>query len=151
MRRKFVSNSMRMNRNHRLHEEEMTLEEKIKKICNDAELFNENFNNFRFSEAYIECGDNLKSFADETEWWGEKFFNFVLKSLKDNNENNKPLRNGNLKCYWLFDNDDYDASLFTYDDKDEWMEAVRQMCIDKEIWTYSNEYIVDDEDDLILD
>ena len=141
--------TMRMRR--KLHEEELTLQEKIEKICNDKDLFKENFNNLNLAEVYIECGQDLEDFANETEWWGEKFFRFVLKSLKDNNENNKPLRNGDLDCYYLFDNEDEDASLYTFYDEDKWIEAVREMCCDKAIWDYDNDYIVDDEDELILE
>lgn len=143
-----------MRRKARLHEEEeqeLTLQEKIEKICNDIELFDKNFNNLRLSEVLIECGQSLKDFADDTEWWGEKFFQFVLKSLKDNNENNEPLTHGDIDCYYLFDNDDPDASLYTFYDENEWIEAVQEMCCDKEIWDYDNEYIVDDEDELILE
>ena len=146
--------TMSMRRKARLHEEEekeLTLQEKIEKICNDKKLFKENIWNLRLSEVYIECGQDLKEYADDTEWWGEKFFQFVLKSLKDNNENNEPLTHGDLDCYYLFDNEDYDASLYTFYDEDEWIEAVREMCCDKEIWDYDNEYIVDDEDELILE
>ena len=147
-------NTMRMRSKARLHEEEekeLTLQEKIEKICNDKKLFKKNIWNLNLAEVYIECGENLKDFADDTEWWGEKFFQFILKSLKDNNENNKPLTHGDLDCYYLFDNEDYDASLYTFYDEDEWIEAVREMCCDKEIWDYDNEYIVDDEDELILE
>ena len=143
-----------MRRKARLHEEEekeLTLQEKIEKICNDKDLFEKNFWNLRLSEVYIECGQDLEEFANDTEWWGEKFFQFVLKSLKDNNEYNEPLAHGDLDCYYLFDNEDYDASLYTFYDEDEWIEAVREMCCDKEIWTSDDEYIVDDEDKLILE
>ena len=140
-----------MSMRRKLHEEELTLQEKIEKICNDKYLFKENFDNLNLAEVYIECGQDLEDFANETEWWGEKFFRFVLKSLKDNNENNKPLRNGDLDCYYLFDNEDEDASLYTFYDEDKWIEAVREMCCDKAIWDYDNEYIVDDEDELILE
>ena len=127
----------------------LTLEEKLKKICNDKELFKKNFWCFRFSEALIECGQDLKEYADDTCWWGEKFFRFVLKSLKEANEYNKPLQKGILNCYFLFDNDDYDAVMYTYFDEGEWVEDVRQMALDKEIWQY--EYIIDDEEDLKLE
>lgn len=143
-----------MSMRRKLHEEEekeLTLQEKIEKICNDIELFDKNFNNLRLSEVLIECGQSLKDFADDTEWWGENFFQFVLKSLKDNNENNVPLQHGDLDCYYLFDNEDPNASLYTFYDENEWIEAVQEMCCDKEIWTSNNEYIVDDEDELILE
>jgi len=146
--------TMSMRRKARLHEEEekeLTLQEKIEKICNDKELFKKNFWNLRLSEVSIECGPSLKEYADDTEWWGEKFFQFVFKSLKDNNKNNKPLQNGNLDCYFLFDNENYNASLYTFYDEDEWIEAVREMCCDNEIWTSNDPYIVDDEDELILE
>lgn len=145
-------NTMSMRRKlHEEEEKELTLQEKIEKICNDKDLFKENIWNLRLSEVLIECGPSLAEYADDTEWWGEKFFHFVFKSLKDNNENNKPLQNGVLDCYFLFDNDNYNASLYTFYDEDEWIEAVREMCCDKEIWTSNNEYIVDDEDELILE
>ena len=142
-----------MRRKARLHEEEqeLTLQEKIEKICNDIELFDKNFWNLNLSEVYIECGENLKDFADDTEWWGEKFFQFVLKSLKDNNKYNEPLQHGDLDCYSLFDNEDPNASLYTFYDENEGIEAVQEMCCDKEIWTSDDEYIVDDEDKLILE
>ena len=89
--------TMRMNRKARLHEEEekeLTLQEKIEKICNDKDLFEKNFWNLRLSEVYIECGQDLEEYANDTEWWGEKFFKFIFDSLKNNNENNKPLSKG---------------------------------------------------------
>ena len=86
----------------KLHEEELTLQEKIEKICNDKDLFKENFDNLRLSEVYIECGQDLEEYANDTEWWGEKFFKFILDSLRENNENNKPLSKGILSCYFLF-------------------------------------------------
>lgn len=131
---------------------EMSIQEKVEKICNDPELFKKNFFNMLLSEVSIECGTNLKAYADETEWWGEQFVQFILKSLKDNNEYNEPLVNGDLDCYFLFDNEDYDASLYTFDDEDEWIEAVRDMCCDKEIWEYNNvDDIFYDEVDIILE
>ena len=104
-------NTMRCKARRSLHEEEeekeLTLQEKIEKICNDKDLFEKNFWNLRLSEVYIECGQDLEEFADDTQWWGEKFFKFILDSLKNNNENNKPLSKGILNCYYLFDNEDY--------------------------------------------
>ena len=116
-------NTMRCKARRSLHEDEeekeLTLQEKIEKICNDKDLFEKNFWNLRLSEVYIECGQDLEEFADDTQWWGEKFFKFILDS--------------------------------TFFDEDEWIEAVREMCCDKAIWDYDNEYIVDDEDELILE
>ena len=66
-----------MSMRRKLHEEELTLQEKIEKICNDKDLFKENFWNLRLSEVYIECGQDLEEFANDTEWWGEKFFKFI--------------------------------------------------------------------------
>ena len=43
--------TMRMNR--KLHEEELTLQEKIEKICNDKELFKKNFWNLRFLKCIL--------------------------------------------------------------------------------------------------
>ena len=147
-------NTMRCKARRSLHEDEeekeLTLQEKIEKICNDKDLFEKNFWNLRLSEVYIECGQDLEEFADDTQWWGEKFFKFILDSLRENNENNKPLSKGILNCYYLFDNEDY-GYISTFFDEDEWIEAVREMCCDKAIWDYDNEYIVDDEDELILE
>ena len=129
-------NTMRCKARRSLHEDEeekeLTLQEKIEKICNDKDLFEKNFWNLRLSEVYIECGQDLEEFADDTQWWGEKFFKFILD------------------CYYLFDNEDY-GYISTFFDEDEWIEAVREMCCDKAIWDYDNEYIVDDEDELILE
>ena len=71
--------TMRMSRKlHEEEEQELTLQEKIEKICNDKDLFEKNFNNLRLSEVYIECGTDLEEFANDTEWWGENSLNSFL-------------------------------------------------------------------------
>lgn len=130
---------------------ELDLEEKIKLICENKDLFYKNFWKLSLTECYIESGTNLGDFIDDWASCGDAktCFKFILDSLPYNQ--GKPLSQGRTDCYYLFDNESLDGYVETFEDEDEWMEAVRQMALDKEVWTYTGslKYIVD-EDELDL-
>lgn len=130
---------------------ELDLEEKIKMVVEDKDLFVKNFWKFSLTECYIESGTNLGDFIDDWASCGDAktCFKFILDSLPYNQ--GKPLSQGRTDCYYLFDNESLYGYVETFEDEDEWMEAVRQMAIEKEIWTYTSslKYIVD-EDELDL-
>lgn len=131
---------------------ELDLEEKIKLVVEDKDLFVKNFWKFSLTECYIEYGTNLGDFIDD---WAscadaKNCFKFLLDSLPYNQ--GKPLSQGRTDCYYIFDNESLYGYIETFDDEDEWMEAVRQMALEKEVWTYTSslKYIVE-EDELDLE
>lgn len=126
-------------------EEEDDMCAALERVCNDKNAFREAFDDYKtglrdlMMEVMIECGEDLGWYIKDTDWSLEKVLPMILKSLKEDGKHNKPLQNGNINCYFLFDNDDYDATFETYDTEKDWIEAIREMCLDKEIWTYEDE------------
>lgn len=140
----------------RLHESDKSVYDAVEEICNDSKLFREAFDDYKtglrdiMPECMIECGEDLGSYIEDTAWSLDKVLPMILKSLKKAGKYNKPLQNGDINCYFLFDNDDYDATFETYDTEKDWIEAIRQMCLEKEIWTYERDIDSEIDEDAIL-
>ena len=113
----------------------------FEKICNDPDLFETYFDEIRVTiqvEGRLEFGEDLWDFAEETEWnTEESFAEMLVTSVAKDPKNNRPLQKGDLHCAFVYDNDDPYSMIQTFDRDFDWLEAIRKICVEKELWTYN--------------
>lgn len=113
----------------------------FEKICNDPDLFESYFDEIRVVievEGRLEFGEDLWDFAEETEWnTEESFAEMLVTSVAKDPKNNRPLQKGDLHCAFVYDNDDPYSMIQTFDRDFDWLEAIRKICVEKELWTYN--------------
>lgn len=113
----------------------------FEKICNDPDWFETYFDEIRVTiqvEGRLEFGEDLWDFAEETEWnTEESFAEMLVTSVAKDPKNNRPLQKGDLHCAFVYDNDDPYSMIQTFDRDFDWLEAIRKICVEKELWTYN--------------
>lgn len=122
-------------------EDEELKAQAFEKICNDPDLFETYFDEIRVTievEGRLAFAGDLWDWAEETEWnTEESFAETLVTSVAKDPKNNRPLQKGNLHCAFVFDNDDPYGMIQTFDsDNYDWLEAIRKICVEKELWTY---------------
>lgn len=121
-------------------EDEELKAQAFEKICNDPDWFETYFNDIRVTiqvEGRLEFGEDLWDFAEETEWnTEESFAEMLVTSVAKDPKNNRPLQKGDLHCAFVYDNDDPYSMIQTFDREDSWYDAIRKICVEKELWTY---------------
>lgn len=132
-------------------EDEELKAQAFEKICNDSDWFATYFNDIRVTlevEGRLAFAEDLWDWAEETEWnTEESFAETLVTSVAKDPKNNRPLQKGDLHCAFVLDNDDPYGMIQTFDRDDDWTEAIRKICLDKELWTYD----LRDSDDEILE
>ena len=113
----------------------------FEKICNDPDLFEIYFDEIRVVievEGRLAFSEDLWDFAEETEWnTEESFAEMLVTSVAKDPKNNRPLQKGDLHCAFVYDNDDPYSMIQTFDRDFDWLEAIRKICVEKELWTYN--------------
>ena len=112
----------------------------FEKICNDPDLFESYFDEIRVVievEGRLAFAEDLWDWAEETEWnTEESFAETLVTSVAKDPKNNRPLQKGDLHCAFVYDNDDPYSMIQTFDREDSWYDAIRKICVEKELWTY---------------
>lgn len=113
----------------------------FEKICNDPDLFEIYFDEIRVVievEGRLAFSEDLWDWAEETEWnTEESFAETLVTSVAKDPKNNRPLQKGDLHCAFVYDNDDPYSMIQTFDRDFDWLEAIRKICVEKELWTYN--------------
>lgn len=113
----------------------------FEKICNDPDLFEIYFDEIRVTievEGRLAFSEDLWDWAEETEWnTEESFAETLVTSVSKDPKNNRPLQKGDLHCAFVYDNDDPYSMIQTFDRDFDWLEAIRKICVEKELWTYN--------------